>query len=1179
MAFSSFEELAKSRAKWYAASSENGFSEGIERLLTKLYPDKAHFIFELLQNAEDAQATKVEFRLESDALVFIHNGKRLFDLRDVESITSIADSTKREDGTSIGKFGIGFKAVFSYTETPIIHSGEWHFKIAHMVVPEWCEDGDDPQCAQEGKTLFRFPFNKRQKDRSRAYVEILDGLRSLDAESILFLRNISEVRVSCAGGEISIAKSVTDHLVELSRFSRNGMKTFKTSRRYLQFLKVIDELRLEDGTTARSLSIGIAYRLEKRENAKQDLVVRLSDQYEIVPVTNRNVYVFFPAEKETSGLRFCLHAPFASTAARDSICNNQDNQRLLLAVSELQIESLPVLRDEGFLTTDFLNILPNSRDSLAKMYECFRERLVSVFVGQPFTPRKYGGHAPARQLRRGAAVVSDLFDDSDLRVLTGDRMTSWMKNASMHNSDADRFLEDLDISRWGARNLIDLLCRRTNIRPEDIVKQVFSRKNNGRLAEVYELIEDYLASHEKEADGFASALRRAPIFRTSADTFAAASDRLFSGRSIQNSEAGVKFVHPDILAGSRSERTRATVERFFRRLGIEAFSEEAMLKSFVEQYWKTKKRLSIEESVARLEILIQLVAQGKIESGVASCFPVIDNTGKYVKICKTFIDEPYASTGLACYAQPLENVGVMQLNDLYAQRLSKGGLEGLVENASRFGIRKALWLVDSPVYKNPMRSQLRDFSRRTSAYEHQSDYDIPGLDVFVKSPTLAQSKLIWEFILSCQESHLKAEYRANRSDSLRSVPAKFLQTLANVAWIAVETDGRIKLVKPKDATIEDLPRDWRCPKSGYDHPALKAMNFGQETKRQIEKRAQQDRFAKENGFANASEIEEIKKLKELCKEKGLSPKEVLEKIKDEHGSVPRQPKGKELPKRSSDNVDTRMANAVSRFKNAPVQTYVEVVRSVHIGNAKIRDEARTYLRSEYGSESDGEMLCQLCQRMMPFKGRDGKGYFDATQIFTCMKKDIPEQFIALCPTCRAKYDEWVRRSQERSVSLRDAIIDRVPLQGEGSVDIPLPGQSEKEVKNPLAGRSLHFTGTHFVDLRQAVFEDKKLGGLKDFGGLELDMDACASSIQFVDWYLQYDSSAKEMLKKTSDLLLSLDKSLKREDANAEFWRSSLDGRMDRILSLWDRYHKEHPHGSSREEARLSVEQYCRKMPR
>ena len=94
MAFESFEALARSRREWYDVSARNGFVEGIERLLTQLYPGNAHFIFELLQNAEDAQATKVEFRLEPEELVFVHNGKRLFDLRDVESITSIADSSK-----------------------------------------------------------------------------------------------------------------------------------------------------------------------------------------------------------------------------------------------------------------------------------------------------------------------------------------------------------------------------------------------------------------------------------------------------------------------------------------------------------------------------------------------------------------------------------------------------------------------------------------------------------------------------------------------------------------------------------------------------------------------------------------------------------------------------------------------------------------------------------------------------------------------------------------------------------------------------------------------------------------------------------------------------------------------------------------------------------------------------
>ena len=53
-----FEELCKNRINWVSASEDNGFNEGILKLLTDLYPDKAHFVYELLQNAEDAKATR-----------------------------------------------------------------------------------------------------------------------------------------------------------------------------------------------------------------------------------------------------------------------------------------------------------------------------------------------------------------------------------------------------------------------------------------------------------------------------------------------------------------------------------------------------------------------------------------------------------------------------------------------------------------------------------------------------------------------------------------------------------------------------------------------------------------------------------------------------------------------------------------------------------------------------------------------------------------------------------------------------------------------------------------------------------------------------------------------------------------------------------------------------------------
>ena len=43
--------LRKRRSDWVRANRENNFEEGILNLLTELYPDNAHFIYELLQNA------------------------------------------------------------------------------------------------------------------------------------------------------------------------------------------------------------------------------------------------------------------------------------------------------------------------------------------------------------------------------------------------------------------------------------------------------------------------------------------------------------------------------------------------------------------------------------------------------------------------------------------------------------------------------------------------------------------------------------------------------------------------------------------------------------------------------------------------------------------------------------------------------------------------------------------------------------------------------------------------------------------------------------------------------------------------------------------------------------------------------------------------------------------------
>src|SRR3954452_5179869 len=62
-------------------------------ILAELYADRTHFVFELLQNAQDAGATRIVFKLQPNRLEVRHDG-RLFTESDVRSICAIKRSTK-----------------------------------------------------------------------------------------------------------------------------------------------------------------------------------------------------------------------------------------------------------------------------------------------------------------------------------------------------------------------------------------------------------------------------------------------------------------------------------------------------------------------------------------------------------------------------------------------------------------------------------------------------------------------------------------------------------------------------------------------------------------------------------------------------------------------------------------------------------------------------------------------------------------------------------------------------------------------------------------------------------------------------------------------------------------------------------------------------------------------------
>ena len=234
--------LAKKREKWVEANRENGFEKGITNLLTELYPDNAHFIYELLQNAEDTHADIARFTLSDGDVRFEHDGKRLFDFKDVESITSIGASTKRNDPTNIGKFGVGFKAVFAYTNTPEIHSGNFHFRIKQLVVPETL-----PNTTHAGVTVFHFPFDDAKKTPAKAVEEIERGLRALSDSTLLFLNRIREIEYMLPNGELGALRRVdTDsesngQRLEIHAEQAGEAKTITNWLRYRKEISITDD--------------------------------------------------------------------------------------------------------------------------------------------------------------------------------------------------------------------------------------------------------------------------------------------------------------------------------------------------------------------------------------------------------------------------------------------------------------------------------------------------------------------------------------------------------------------------------------------------------------------------------------------------------------------------------------------------------------------------------------------------------------------------------------------------------------------------------------------------------------------------------------------------------------------------------------------------------------------------
>lgn len=445
-------ELEQMRREWVEVTRKNGFREGITDLLAHQYSNKTHFIFELLQNAEDALATEVEFRVESHRLVFSHNGERLFSDENVESITSIGKSTKQADYTQIGKHGIGFKAVFAYTHTPRIHSGDKHFDIEDVVIPCLLPDNEVPTSLKPKETRFILPFDtdaipnvKRFRElvpAETAKADISDALTKLNIRTLLFLRHIEEIRWILVDGTERV----------YLRESRP-----EPNRTSLRHVDVTDGVKTENWLVFEQETNVID---DGKNNECIVEVAFLVENGKVVPARNTELVVYFPTEKKTE-LAFLIQGPFKTTKARDNIKSDDANQQMLKTAAQLAAESLETLRDLKLLDVSSYHALPLQKpgDSFFHpVYDSIREMLKT----KPLLPAHDGTFIKAREakLADGKYLV-ELFSPKQLGIMFGKDKLYWL-DASITEKPATAmlrtYLVGLKKYQWSKDWEIEPLC-------------------------------------------------------------------------------------------------------------------------------------------------------------------------------------------------------------------------------------------------------------------------------------------------------------------------------------------------------------------------------------------------------------------------------------------------------------------------------------------------------------------------------------------------------------------------------------------------------------------------------------------------------------------------------------------------------------------------------------------------
>lgn len=780
-----FKDLVKISEDYILAAKRKKIN--FNEILSGLYTDPSHFIYELIQNAEDTGATEIIFNLFDERFEIIHNGRN-FNFDDVEGITGIGLSTKK-DLNKIGKFGVGFKSVFAITKKPIIESGQFHFSIENFVLPNALTLNGSIN------TKITLPFNHPNRKPNEVFELVENKLHDIGLKTLLFLSNIKEIKWDSPSQNGHYYKSVN-----LIKGAKNTSKVEIVSKTgdeecFEEYLVLNKPIKVAD----KKLKVEIAYRLETDENGKEQIVS--------IPDQESKLVVYFPTEKITY-LNFIIQGPFKTTPNRENIpLDDKQNEVIINEIASLVADSLPIIKKLNYLSTSLLNVLPIDDENCdepiySAIYESVKEQFLS---NEKLLPTNHGGYShPNDSILARGKFLTKLLKSKDIKLLFG--ASHWL---------------DTNITYDRTRELRDYLINKLDVEEVDfqyfsehITEEFIKSKNDGWIIDFYsELIDRDALFRERTNLRSEGVLRNKPIIRLKNNRHCAPFDssskiQVYLPTKTKSSYKTVKY----------SIAQNETALEFLKNLAISKPDIFAEINEFIlPKYDKDNLDIIDDEYFEDVEKILLAFAKEKSTDKQESLIdtlrelPIIDAvnpaTGEKYLIhpSKVYLN----NNDLQNYFDGFD--GAFFINKELYKKFGKKIIEDFVlkigcnETPRRIEIESELTWQEKGKLRNNGGCSYERFTK---------DFIIDGLENIISNTEIEHSTLIFKMLLKSLSNYdgwnkvnfFRGEYGwYYYSAQSANFDSKFQKILCNEKWLF---DSNGNQIKPNEISISELADDY-----------------------------------------------------------------------------------------------------------------------------------------------------------------------------------------------------------------------------------------------------------------------------------------------------------------------------------------------------------------------------------